>query len=182
MRISDPKRPGQDAEKNFEQLYKWMYQTAEQLNMMMEQLERNNVLDLQAGFGTASEDGLLSGSVAGNTAGIAEIRQELETQGASIKELEEDVSVLEAHLGGYTILTGTATVGFGQYAHSVTVQFGKSFAAAPVVIVSQVFNDKCIGVQNANINTTRFIAETPSGFTGEGTRAFKWIAIGKLKE
>lgn len=182
MRITEPKRPGEDAGKNAEQFYKWMYQVTEQLNMVMEQLERNNVLDLQAGYGTASEDGLLSGSVAGNTAQIEAVQAKQAAQAQIITDLEDAVGVLETHLGGYTILTGTATVGFGQYAHSVTVQFGKTFSAAPVVVVSQVFNDKCIVVQNANINTTRFIAETPSGFTSEGTRAFKWVAIGKVKE
>ena len=108
MRITEPKRPGEDAGKNAEQFYKWMYQVTEQLNMVMEQLERNNVLDLQAGYGTASEDGLLSGSVAGNTAQIESIQTQQAAQEQSLQKLEDAVGVLETHLGGYTILTGTA--------------------------------------------------------------------------
>ena len=179
MRIAEPKRPGQDAGQNFEQVYKWMYQLSEQLNMMMEQLERNNVLDLQAGFGTASENGLLSGSVAGNTGDIQALKTDSAAQAQRTKDLEQ---VLDTQLGGYTILTGTATIGFGVAQHSVTVAFGKTFAAAPVVIVSQVFNDKCVLVFGNKISTTQFVAETPSGFASEGSRAFSWVAIGKLKE
>lgn len=182
MRITEPKRPGEDAGKNAEQFYKWMYQVTEQLNMVMEQLERNNVLDLQAGYGTASEDGLLSGSVAGNTAQIEAVQAQQAAQAQIITDLEDAVGVLETHLGGYTILTGTATIGFGASTHSLTVKFGKTFTAVPVVLVSQVFNDKCVVVQNSSITTTQFTASTPSGFTSEGTRAFKWVAIGKVKE
>ena len=55
MRIEQPKRPVEDSAKNTEQFYKWMYRTAEQINMMMQQLERVGVTDLQFAGGDGTQ-------------------------------------------------------------------------------------------------------------------------------
>lgn len=55
MRIEQPKRPVEDSAKNTEQFYKWMYRTAEQINMMMQQLERVGVTDLQVDGGEGTQ-------------------------------------------------------------------------------------------------------------------------------
>lgn len=188
MRINEPKRPTEDQNRNAEQFYKWMYQATEQLNMMMEQLERNNVLDLQAGFGSSSADGLLSGSVAGNAADIEELRKEQENIGTRLTELNNDVNtiaetteVLEAQLGGMTVLVGTSTVAFGTATHYVDVEFGKTFASKPVVFTNQVFNQHNLVSVVDYVTTTQFRVTAPAGVsTSNGTRAFNWVAIGKI--
>lgn len=188
MRINEPKRPTEDQVRNAEQFYKWMYQATEQLNMMMEQLERNNVLDLQAGFGSSSADGLLSGSVAGNAEAIERLQEEQENIGTRLTELNDEVNtiadttdVLEAQLGGMTVLVGTATVSFGTATHYVDVQFGKTFASKPVVFTNQVFNQHNLVSIVDYVTTTQFRVTAPAGVsTSNGTRAFNWVAIGKI--
>ena len=179
MRIDEPKRPGENAGKNAEQVYKWMYRVTEQLNMMMEQLERNNVLDLMAtGIGTTAQNGLIGGNVEDNSEDLALIKAEQENIKTRLGELNE---VLELQLGGYTILIGTSTLEFGTTATNLTVKFGKTFASKPVVVTNQVFDDANVTVSLKNVTTTQFRATTPGGaFTSSGTRDFNWVAIGKL--
>ena len=175
MRIADPKRPGQDAEKNFYQLYKWMYQTAEQLNMMMEQLERNNVLDLQAGFGTSAEQGLLSETVSETKETLLSI------QGSQMSQAEQ-IGQIQTQLGGFSILAGVAEMPFGSGATSLEIAFEQPFASAPVVVTSQVFDQTNITVPNRITTTTGFTAVLSGGFSTSGSRTFHWIAVGKKED
>ena len=188
MRIDEPKRPGEDAGKNAEQVYKWMYRVTEQLNMMMEQLERNNVLDLMAtGIGTTAQNGLIGGNVEDNSEDLALIKAEQENiknrlgeLNTAVDDVADNVEVLEGQLGGYTILIGTSTLEFGTTATNLTVKFGKTFASKPVVVTNQVFDDANVTVSLKNVTTTQFLATTPGGaFTSTGTRDFNWVAIGK---
>lgn len=196
MRIDEPKRPGEDAGKNAEQVYKWMYRVTEQLNMMMEQLERNNVLDLMAtGIGTTAQNGLIGGNVEDNSEDLALIKAEQENiksrlgeintavddATSAVEEVAANLEVLETQLGGYTILIGTSTVNFGTDATNLTVKFGKTFASKPVVVTNQVFDDANLVTRTNYTTTTQFRVSTPDGaFTSSGTRDFNWVAIGKL--
>ena len=196
MRIDEPKRPGEDVGKNAEQVYKWMYRVTEQLNMMMEQLERNNVLDLMAtGIGTTAQNGLIGGNVEDNSEDLALIKAEQENiktrlgelntavdnATSAVEEVATNLEVLEAQLGGYTILIGTSTVNFGADATNLTIKFGKTFASKPVVVTNQVFDDANLVTRTNYTTTTQFRVSTPDGaFTSSGTRDFNWVAIGKL--
>lgn len=55
MRIPQPKRPQEDTTRAMEQNWRWTYQLAEQLNMMLEQLERVGVTDLQVNGGEGTQ-------------------------------------------------------------------------------------------------------------------------------
>lgn len=86
-------------------------------------------------------------------------------------------------LNGYTlphIATGTATMKYGSSAGSVSIDFGVTYAAKPVVIVSQVFDSANILVSNSDITTTGCTAKVQGGFASSGSRAFGWVAIGTL--
>lgn len=195
MRINEPKRPTEDQSRNAEQFYKWMYQATEQLNMMMEQLERNNVIDLMATHGSSAENGLIGGSIEENTEELEALRTEQENINKRLAELNTEVEsaateaskaveateVLEAQLGGMTVLVGTSTVSFGTATHYVDVKFGKTFASKPVVFTNQVFNQHNLVSIVDYVTTTQFRVTAPAGVsTSNGTRAFNWVAIGKI--
>lgn len=176
MRIDEPKRPGEDAGKNAEQVYKWMYRVTEQLNMMMEQLERNNVLDLMAtGIGTTAQNGLIGGNVEDNSEDLALIKAEQENIKTRLGELNE---VLELQLGGKTIFVGSATIAFSNKMNTVSVTFPRAFSAVPNVVIQQVFDTANIILQGYKPTATGFTAQIGGYFSSSGTRQFQWIAIG----
>lgn len=169
MRITEPKRPGEDPARAAEQIYRWLYQLTEQLNMAFEQLERGGVLDLQV-QAQPTDTGLL--------------RQDVEENAQSIKTLAEQLTSLgntvQDGLGAVpTILYGTATMPYGTAFQSLTVTFGTAFAQPPAVLVSQVFDDANIVVRRDNVTETSFIASVPGVFSEAGTRDFAWVAIGQ---
>lgn len=178
MRIDEPKRPGEDAGKNAEQVYKWMYRVTEQLNMMMEQLERNNVLDLMAtGIGTTAQNGLIGGNVEENSEDLALIKAEQENIKTRLGELNE---VLELQLGGKTILVGSATIAFSNKMNTVSITFPRAFSAVPNVVIQQVFDTTNIILQGYKPTATGFTAQIGGYFSSSGTRQFQWIAIGDM--
>lgn len=178
MRIDEPKRPGEDAGKNAEQIYKWMYRVTEQLNMMMEQLERNNVLDLMAtGIGTTAQNGLIGGNVEDNSEDLALIKAEQENIKTRLGELNE---VLELQLGGKTIFVGSATIAFSNKMNTVSITFPRAFSAVPNVVIQQVFDTTNIILQGYKPTATGFTAQIGGYFSSSGTRQFQWIAIGDM--
>lgn len=188
MRIDEPKRPGEDAGKNAEQVYKWMYRATEQLNMMMEQLERNNVLDLMAtGIGTTAQNGLIGGNVEDNSEDLALIKAEQENiktrlgeLNTAVDEVADNVKVLELQLGGKTIFVGSATIAFGNKMNTVAVTFPRAFSAVPNVVIQQVFDTANIILQGYKPTATGFTAQIGGYFSSSGTRQFQWIAIGDM--
>lgn len=179
MRIDEPKRPGEDAGKNAEQVYKWMYRVTEQLNMMMEQLERNNVLDLMAtGIGTTAQNGLIGGNVEENSEDLALIKAEQENIKTRLGELNE---VLELQLGGKTIFVGSATIAFSNKMNTVSITFPRAFSAVPNVVIQQVFDTTNIILQGYKPTATGFTAQIGGYFSSSGTRQFQWIAIGDME-
>lgn len=178
MRIDEPKRPGEDAGKNAEQVYKWMYRVTEQLNMMMEQLERNNVLDLMAtGIGTTAQNGMIGGNVEDNSEDLALIKAEQENIKTRLGELNE---VLELQLGGKTIFVGSATIAFSNKMNTVSITFPREFSAVPNVVIQQVFDTANIILQGYKPTATGFTAQIGGYFSSSGTRQFQWIAIGDM--
>lgn len=185
MRIDEPKRPGEDAGKNAEQVYKWMYRATEQLNMMMEQLERNNVLDLMAtGIGTTAQNGLIGGSVEDNSEDLALIKAEQENIKTRMGELNTAVdkatTAIELQLGGKTIFVGSATIAFSNKMNTVSVTFPREFSAVPNVVIQQVFDTANIILQGYKPTATGFTAQLGGYFSSSGTRQFQWIAIGDM--
>ena len=84
-------------------------------------------------------------------------------------------------VGGMTVLVGTSTVSFGTETHYVDVKFGKTFASKPVVFTNQVFNQHNLVSIVDYVTTTQFRVTAPAGVsTSNGTRAFNWVAIGKI--
>lgn len=185
MRIDEPKRPGEDAGKNAEQVYKWMYRVTEQLNMMMEQLERNNVLDLMAtGIGTTAQNGLIGGSVEDNSEDLALIKAEQENIKTRMGELNTAVdkatTAIELQLGGKTIFVGSATIAFSNKMNTVSITFPRAFSAVPNVVIQQVFDTTNIILQGYKPTATGFTAQIGGYFSSSGTRQFQWIAIGDM--
>lgn len=169
MRITEPKRPGEDPAKAAQQIYRWLYQLTEQLNMAFEQLERGGVLDLQVETASASSQ-LLNRDVEELTKNMRELSQKIENLSES----------LQTGLGAVpTILYGTAAMPYGSTFQSVSVDFGAAFAQPPAVLVSQVFDDANIVVRRDNVTQTSFVASVPGVFETAGTRDFAWVAIGQ---
>ena len=91
------------------------------------------------------------------------------------------MAALQQTLNGLPdIQTGEASISFGSNATRLQVKFPKAFAAKPTVIVSQVFDDANLVVLTSNISTTGFYVNVTGGFSSSGTRAFRWLAVGKL--
>lgn len=91
------------------------------------------------------------------------------------------VAALQQTLNGLPdIQTGEASISFGSNTTRLQVKFPKAFAAKPTVIVSQVFDDANLVVLTSNISTTGFYVNVTGGFSSSGTRAFRWLAVGKL--
>ena len=177
MRVQEPKRPGKDVGNNFEQAYKWMYSLTEQLNMALEQLERNNVLDLQANFGTTSAKGLLSETVADTQERLLSIQGSQAQQAEQIGQIQQ----IQTQLGEYQILTGIGVIPYGTGAEreEASIVFEQAFSTPPVVLVSQVFNESNLIVRNESVTETGFDVWMIGTFSSSGTRNFSWIAIGK---
>ena len=79
----------------------------------------------------------------------------------------------------FLIQTGTATISFGTSSKTVKVTFPKAYKSVPVVILSQVFDDTNIVVQNYKPTTTGFTAAVSGTFSSTGSRSFQWVAIGQ---
>lgn len=79
----------------------------------------------------------------------------------------------------FLIQTGTATISFGTSTKTAKVTFPKAYKAAPVVLLSQVFDDTNIVVQNYKPTTTGFTAMVTGAFSSTGSRSFQWVAIGQ---
>lgn len=79
----------------------------------------------------------------------------------------------------YLIQTGTAKINYGTTSGSVEVTFPKPYTTAPVVFVSQVFDDTNIILQSYKPTTTGFTAKVGAYFTSSGSRSFQWVAIGQ---
>ena len=188
MRLSEPKRPGQDAAKNAEQFYKWMYQATESLNMVFEQLERNNVLDLQAqGYGTTAESGLLLAEVEDLEKAAQDLQraqtaqtQQISQIGTDVENQGQQITQIKAQIGDYTILTGVASIEFGAQTFTTTVTFSKKFKEKPMVMLTQVFDDANLVVKDETVTTSNFVVGVPGVFSTGGTRTFSWLAIGKV--
>lgn len=79
----------------------------------------------------------------------------------------------------FFIQTGTDTISFGSSYQESTVRFPTAFKSTPIVIVSQVFDDKNLTIQNSYVSASEFRVRVAAGFTSSGTRTFSWLAIGK---
>lgn len=174
MRIPEPKRPGQDAEKNAAQFYKWMYGITEQLNMILEQLERGNVLDLQAEYGTAEQDGLLTGKVAWHDEQIGQtLRQQL--------QMDLLIAGIRQQLESQLLQAGSASIAYDteDTVKSAVITFPAAYAEPPVVITNQIFSEKNIRVPEDKITTTGFTAQLDGAMPSAGVGSFAWLAIGR---
>lgn len=79
------------------------------------------------------------------------------------------------------LICGQATIAYGPKSTSLTVSFGVTFTSPPTVMVSQVFDNANLSVPVARVTTTAYTVTLPAGvFTTSGTRAFQWLAVGKI--
>lgn len=127
---------------------------------------------------TAGNLNILSGDIEAIASAVVENANNIATNASNISTNAANIADLVSKTGGVKIITGTATISFGSGTFSVAVEFGYTFKSPPVVLTSQVFNSGNIVVQNANVTTTGFTALAVSVATSNGTRAFKWLAIG----
>ena len=80
---------------------------------------------------------------------------------------------------GYTIPyidVGSAKISYGTTTQTLNVNFNITYAAKPVVMIEQVFDDTNIRV--SSVSTTGFTASVAGAFTSSGSRSFNWCAIG----
>lgn len=81
------------------------------------------------------------------------------------------------NINSATVQSGTATIEYSAtHTTTVDVKFPVKFATAPVVMVSQVFNETNIVVRQEDITTTGFTAKLVA-VGSSGYRDFSWLAI-----
>ena len=173
MRFEMMRRPGGDTERFQEDLWRWLYRTVEQLNLVMDQLDR---------AGTLAE-------IAAADTTLGKLREASERSGKNIGQLtrgqtalREDQTALSAALtaalSGKRVEVGTAVIPYGASRSSAAVTFGKAFSAPPVVLAMQVFDSVPLAVHTSDITEAGFTARVQGGFASAGTREFGWVAIG----
>lgn len=173
MRFEMMRRPGGDTERFPEDLWRWLYRTVEQLNLVMDQLDRAGTLAENAAADTTL--GKLQEASERSGQNIGQL-----TRGqTALRENQTDLSAaLTAALGGKRVETGTASISYGASAQSAAVTFGKAFSNPPVVLAMQVFDAAPLTVHTSDITAAGFTARVQGGFSSEGTREFGWVAIG----
>lgn len=82
------------------------------------------------------------------------------------------------NINSVTVQSGTASIEYTSYRMtSVDVTFPVKFSKAPVVMVSQVFNEMNIVVRPEKVTTSGFTAELDAITGASGYRDFSWLAI-----
>lgn len=204
MKFEQPRRPGEDAARNQAQQWRWLYQHIEKLNLVMDELERGQELtpdgaaqtpvgllrqELEAGAqqlqSLQGEMQTTQTALEGANGEIQNLQDDMEATNKSIESLNGRVAelrmALKDALGGMRIETGTTFIqfGYGVTYHEVKSKFTVGFTQPPAVLVSQVFNDNTLVVLTDKITENEFIAGLNGSFTTSGSRAFRWVAIGK---
>lgn len=170
MRFEMPQRPNGSADPYLDKLWRWAYQATEQLNLVLDQLERAEVLQGDAGSGTTL--GTLAKQAEKNGSGV-------DSAISAIRGLRQEQEALSAALGGLCIQTGTASIEYGSDAKTAQVTFGKAYTQAPQVLAMQVFDSVPLTVHTSDVTPAGFTARVAGGFSTSGTRSFGWIAVGK---
>lgn len=170
MRFEQPQRPDRAADPYLDKLWRWAYQATEQLNLVLDQLERAEVLQGDAGSGTTL--GTLAKQAEKNGDGV-------DSAISAIRDLRQEQEALSAALGGLCIQTGTASIEYGSGAKTAQVTFGKAYTQAPQVLAMQVFDSVPLTVHTSDVKPAGFTARVAGGFSTSGTRSFGWIAVGK---
>lgn len=170
MRFEMPQRPNGNADPYLDKLWSWAYQATEQLNLVLDQLERAEVLQGDAGSGTTL--GTLAKQAEKNGDGV-------DSAISAIRDLRQEQEALSAALGGLCIQTGTASIEYGSGAKTAQVTFGKAYTQIPQVLAMQVFDSVPLTVHTSDVTPAGFTARVAGGFSTSGTRSFGWIAVGK---
>lgn len=170
MRFEMPQRPNGNADPYLDKLWSWAYQATEQLNLVLDQLERAEVLQGDAGSGTTL--GTLAKQAEKNGDGV-------DSAISAIRDLRQEQEALSAALGGLCIQTGTASIEYGSGAKTAQVTFGKAYTQPPQVLAMQVFDSVPLTVHTSDVKPAGFTARVAGGFSTSGTRSFGWIAVGK---
>lgn len=170
MRFEMPQRPNGNADPYLDKLWSWAYQATEQLNLVLDQLERAEVLQGDGGSGTTL--GALTKQAEKNGDGV-------DSAISAIRDLRQEQEALSAALGGLCIQTGTASIEYGSGAKTAQVTFGKAYTQAPQVLAMQVFDSVPLTVHTSDVTPAGFTARVTGGFSTSGTRSFGWIAVGK---
>lgn len=170
MRFEMPQRPNGNADPYLDKLWSWAYQATEQLNLVLDQLERAEVLQGDAGSGTTL--GTLAKQAEKNGDGV-------DSAISAIRDLRQEQEALSAALGGLCIQTGTASIEYGSGAKTAQVTFGKAYTQVPQVLAMQVFDSVPLTVHTSDVKPAGFTARVAGGFSTSGTRSFGWIAVGK---
>ena len=172
MRFEQPQRPDRAADPYLDKLWRWSCQATEQLNLVLDQLERAEVLQPDSGttLGTLArtaeetQDGLSGAQTA-----LRDLRQGL----GSAQETLSDA------LGGLCVQAGSALIAYELGATTAQVTFARPFTQAPQVLAMQVFDSVPLTVHTSDVTPAGFTARVAGGFSTSGTRSFGWIAVGK---
>lgn len=161
MRFEQPQRPDRAADPYLDKLWRWSCQATEQLNLVLDQLERAEVLQPDSG---TTQDGLSGAQTA-----LRDLRQGL----GSAQETLSDA------LGGLCVQAGSALIAYESGATTAQVTFARPFTQAPQVLAMQVFDSVPLTVHTSDVTPAGFTARVAGGFSTGGTRSFGWIAVGK---
>lgn len=170
MRFEMPQRPNGNADPYLDKLWSWAYQATEQLNLVLDQLERAEVLQGDGGSGTTL--GALAKQAEKNGDGV-------DSAISAIRDLRQAQEALSAALGGLCVQAGSALIAYESGATTAQVTFARPFTQAPQVLAMQVFDSVPLTVHTSDVTPAGFTARVAGGFSTSGTRSFGWIAVGK---
>lgn len=155
MKLEQITRMSGDMEADQKQIWRFLYQHIEKLNLFLDDFDRKFSTPVQS---ITIDD-------------VTKVSEEI-----SRKIAEEVVNNSKTD---QIIKTGTGSISYGTDVSNSTILFGYEFNSAPSVVISQPFSSKPVMLSTKRVTTNSFVVAVEGGFESSGTANFFWIAVGK---
>lgn len=155
MKLEQITRMSGDMEADQKQIWRFLYQHIEKLNLLLDDFDRKFSTPVQS---ITIDD-------------VTKVSEEI-----SRKIAEEIVNNSKTD---QIIKTGTGSISYGTDVSNSTILFGYEFGSAPSVVISQPFSSKPVMLSTKRVTTNSFVVAVEGGFESSGTANFFWIAVGK---
>lgn len=163
MKLEQITRMSGDMEADQKQIWRFLYQHIEKLNLLLDDFDRKVSAPVQS---ITIDD-------------VTKVAEEIST------EVSEEISrkiaeeVVNSSKTDQIIKTGTGSISYGTDVSNSTILFGYEFSSAPSVVISQPFSSKPVMLSTKRVTTNSFVVAVEGGFESSGTADFFWIAVGK---
>ena len=155
MKLEQITRMSGDMEADQKQIWRFLYQHIEKLNLLLDEFDRKVSAPVQS---ITIDD-------------VTKVSEEI-----SRKIAEE---VVNSSKTDQIIKTGIGSISYGTDVSNSTILFGYEFSSVPSVVISQPFSSKPVMLSTKRVTTNSFVVAVEGGFESSGTADFFWIAVGK---